>query len=826
MVLLVHRELQHYDTQTYRLTRQGAAPPERELTLQRSKPFGAAVAGVTADERCVTLLTVRDAAGLASYVVTPSGVGASHVVNALASAVGATATPVETLPDLDKTPEIGWLEARPYGSVSRDTQAGGDQTEVAILLSRIMRPGSWVAMTLRQPTRTELKRVRRWFGHRLHDPQTHYTNDGEAVVASIIAGADSHEEVAGLLAQLAAVIPGFDVETTVPKPFFGPSPRVIALLTTVALVAVGTTTHHWVDGLIAAAAALVAGVAVRLAPTHSRHTANALLDGLTTPQLPTPAQRALPPSAPSRKTKTVRTGGRSESGGQSSTTTESKVIEHPGGYPLARSAFLFAPSMVVGVVSPHAGMAASGLADLADRSAPEALLFDIGPVVGFARSGDGEDQPVHLDAAELFAGVAMYGIPGSGKTVAVQNLWAWNTLERVRPSGKPGHPGADNTLIAFENKGEGAATYQQWSESLGDHTVLVEVGDPASPAIDIGDPKLPAADRAQFIVSAMIYAFGEDAIGDRSAEVLSTVIPVALLCPPEVAKTTASSTAGPVSFISIAHILLGGRGDEAGVALNAAMAAYHAKMDDFDPHRHDLGLAFQSLEPLYGPKVTPSQRRTLAESSRNKIQLLNSVPHWWDPHRPRGTWGDILANRTSVIFNAGVTKKGAPVDERLTDVLAGMSAFALRDAIRQHCSGWLARGRSVTIFSDELALLVKSSAEVIEWLRDAGRSYGVRLVLATQRPEQLSANVRSALRGFGSTLWFQQSDPAIVQEAVSQLCLGGAEWSSADIGNLAKFHAILRATSAGRVQPPVHIRMAFWESTEAFIAGQSGSQCQ
>lgn len=823
MVSLVRHELQHHDTQTYRLTLQGAAPPERELALQRAKPFGAAVAGVTSETGCVTLLTVRDATGLASYVVTPSGVGSNHVVNALASAVGASATPVETLPDLGAAQETGWLEARPDGTVSRDTQAGGDQTEVAILLSRIMRPGSWVAMTLRKPTRTELKRVRRWFGHRLHEPQTHYTNDGDAVVASIMAGADSHEEVASLLAQLAAVIPGFDVETTVPKPFFGPSPRVIALLTAVALVAVGIATHHWVDGLAAAAAAMIAGGIIRLAPTHTRRTADALLDGLAALRLPTPATRTLPPSAPSRKTKTIQSGGRSGSSGQSSTMSESKVIERPGGYPLARSAFLFAPSMVVGVVSPHAGMATSGLADLADRSAPEALLADIGPVVGFARSGDGEDQPVHLDAAEMFSGVAMYGIPGSGKTVAVQNLWAWNTLERVRPSGKPGHPGTDNTLIAFENKGEGATAYEQWSRSLGDRTVLVEVGDPDSPAIDIGDPNSPPLDRAQFIVSSMIYAFGQDAIGDRSAEVLSMVIPAALLCPPEIAQATASITAGPVSFMSIAHILLCGRGDEAGVALNAAMAAYHAKMDDFDPNKRELGLVIQSLEPLYGPKVTPAQRRTLSESSRNKINLLTSVPHWWDPRRPRGTWGDILANRTSVIFNAGITQKGTLVDERLTDVLAGMSAFALRDAIQRNCSGWLAKGRSVTIFSDELALLVKSSAEVIEWFRDAGRSYGVRLVLATQRPEQLSANVRAALRGFGTTLWFQQSDPAIVQEAVAQLSLGGAEWSGADIGNLAKFHAILRATSAGRVQPPVPIRMAFWESAEAFVAGQRRS---
>jgi len=816
MVTLVEERQHQLVTQTFRLTRQGAAPPERDLALQRSKPFGAAVAGSAG---CVTLLTVCDATGLASYVTTPVGVGSNHVVNALASAVGASVTPIDTLPDLGAAQEIGWLEARPGGSVSRDTQAGGDQTEVAILLSRIMRPGSWVAMTLRQPTRTELKRTRRWFAHRLHDPQTHYTNDGDAVIASIMAGADSHVEVTNLLAQLAAVIPGFDVETSVPKPFFGLPPRVTALLAIVVLVAVGIGSHHWMDGVIAAVATAVIGAISRIAPTQARRRSSELLAGLDALQLPAPPTRTLPPSAPSRKTKTIQSGGRSGSGGQSSTMSESRVIERPGGYPLARSAFLLAPSMVVGVVSPHAGMA-SGLADLAERSAPEALLSDIGPVVGFARSNSGDDQVVHLDAAELYSGVAMYGIPGSGKTVAVQNLWAWNTLERTRPSLKPDHPGAHNTLIAFENKGEGAVAYERWALALGDRPVLVEVGDPNSPAIDIGDPASPPLDRAQFIVSSMIYAFGQDAIGDRSAEVLSTVIPAALLCPPEIAQATADITMGPVSYMTIAHILLGGRGDEAGIALDTALSAYHAKMNDFDPYKRELGLAIQSLEPLYGPRVTPAQRRTLSESSRNKINLLVSVPHWWDPNRPRGTWGDILTNHTSVIFNAGITRDGTLVDERLTDVLAGMSAFALRDAIQRHCSGWMAKGKSVTIFSDELALLVKSSAEVIEWFRDAGRSYGVRLVLATQRPEQLSANVRSALRGFGTTLWFQQSDPIIVAEAVAQLSLGGAEWTSADIGNLAKYHAILRTTSAGRVQSPVPIKMAFWESPEAFVASQ------
>ncbi|MHB8318107.1 MAG: type IV secretory system conjugative DNA transfer family protein [Acidimicrobiales bacterium] len=761
----------------------------------------------------MTLLTVRDATGIASYVITPVGISADHVVSTLASAVGASAAPVEGVPGIADVAEIGWLEERSTGSVSRDTQSGGDQTEIAILLSRIMRPGTWVAMTLRAPKRSEVRHVRRWFAHRLHDPQTHYSNDGDAVVASVFAGASSHEEVAGLLAQLAAVIPGFDVDTTVPKHHSSLSLRVVALVAIVALVATGIGSHRWLYGLIAAAVICVVGQLSRVIPTRARRTYDALFAGLDTQHFPPPPSRTLPPSAPSRKTQTVQTGT-----SQSGTTSQTKVVERPGSYPLARSAFLFAPSMLVGVISPHVGTAA-GLANLADRPAPEALLGDIGPVVGYAKSSVGE-QSVHLDAAELYSGVVMFGIPGSGKTVAVQNLWAWHSLAKARPQNRPEYPSRQSTLIAFESKGEGATAYERWAQTLGGNPILVEVGDSNSPAIDIGDPSAPPLDRAQFIVSAMIYAFGQDAIGDRSAEVLSMVIPAALLCPPEIAKSTAEITIGPVSFMTIAHILLCGRGDEAGVALDAELSNYQAKMNDFDPYKRELGLALQSLEPLYGPKVTPAQRRTLSESSRNKINLLISVPHWWDPNRPRGTWGDILNNHASVIFNAGITRSGSLVDERLTDVLAGMSAFSLRDAIQRNCSGWLASNKSVTIFSDELALLVKSSAEVIEWCRDAGRSYGVRLVLATQRPEQLATNVRSALRGFGTTLWFQQSDPAIVAEAVSQLSLGGEEWTNSDIGNLAEYHAILRATAAGRVQPPVPIRMAYWTSPQEFIEAQ------
>jgi hypothetical protein len=820
------------ETQFYRLVRSGAEPPEMALAVQRSKPFGAAVDESTSRGGCVTLVTTQHEGGPVSYVGVQRATGTpitNHVVTSLSSAVGATAEESECPAELSSTPEVGWLIADPRETASRDTQAGNDANEVAILLAQIMRPGDWVAITLRSPTKSEVRRSRRWILHRIKGDESsvHYSNTGEPIVGSVMAGARSHQEVASILSQLAAAIPGFDIETRTPKVPSGIPTRLAVLLTAVSLVGAAVFSSKWFYGVAAAVAVLVAWFATNGYLGQAREM-SAALTSVGGGVLPNPPKRKSPPRKPSTKTQTFEKGNRQANltaGGSGvnhsrKTTQQTRTIDRPGGYPLADASFLFAPSMVIGMVSPHAGTA-SGMANTASRSVPQSLLENIGPVVGYV--GDSREVSVHLDAGELYSGVVMFGIPGSGKTVAIQNLWAWNTLERVRPSGRPSMPGRRNSLIAFESKGEGANEYHRWSTQLGDSSILVEVGNPASPAIDFMDPSMTPIDRANFFISAMIYAFGPDAIGDRSSEVLAMVLPAAVLCPPQVAAATVGLTGEPVSFISIAHTLLGGMGDEAGVAVDTGLSEYLAAMDDFDPAKRDLAVALRSLDPLYGPKVTPTQRRALSESSRNKIHLLSSVPHWWAPTRPRGTWSEVLENHRSVVFNSGITTSGVLVDERLSAVISAMSAFALRDAIQRTCSGWLQQQRSVTVFSDELALLVKSSADVIEWLRDAGRSYGVRLMLASQRPAQLPEAVRSTLRGFGTTLWFQQSDPQVIAEAVAQLSIGGTPWSSADIGNLSRYQAILRATASGRVQTPVPVQMAYWgDDVAEFVRSQSG----
>jgi hypothetical protein len=722
-----------------------------------------------------------------SFAVTNQGGAGGHVITSLTSALGAQSEPADSLPDLSSTPSVGWLVAAPTEYASRDTQAGGDPSEVALLLSHILEPGNWVAISLRPPTRNEMRVTRRWFHHRLDGAVTHYSNDGESLVASIYAGASSPDDVSNLLHQLSSAIPGFDIDTVIRTNRTPPVDLILYGLGLGAWLAGGIETHHWLLSSLAGSVVALAGFVAGKGwiPTGAKRLEAQLAGG----QFPSPARRTIPPRRPRRS--------RPVANGRERPATD-------GDYPLARTTFLMGPAMVIGLVSPHAGTA-SDVASTQIRSAPAALLDDIGPVVGF-----GGDTPVHIDAAEAFGGVSAMGIPDSGKSVLVSNLWAWNCLERVAPSGRPDRPGARNTLIAFENKGEGAATYQQWSDRVGDTATLVELGNPDTPAIDMLDIPGSATQRASFFIAAMTYAFGADQIQGRSFEALSATLTAAFACPPMVAATATSVIPGEVSPVGLAHILLGGMGDEVGVALAGDIGSHAEHMDPTDPTYDELAQAVRLLAPFYGEKVTPAQRRTITESARNKMLVLVLEKSWWSPGRRKLNWADILEGHQAVIFNSGVTQTGAITDERLANVISAMLAYSLREAIMRTCSGWKDAGRSVSIFSDELSLLAKTSAEVVDWLRNQGRSYGVRLVFATQSPEQLLPLVRSALRGFATVFWFQQSDPQVIDEALAQLTIGGGDWSKSDIGNLEKFHAILRATAGGRLQPPVPIRMGWW----------------
>ena len=75
-------------------------------------------------------------------------------------------------------------------------------------------------------------------------------------------------------------------------------------------------------------------------------------------------------------------------------------------------------------------------------------------------------------------------------------------------------------------------------------------------------------------------------------------------------------------------------------------------------------------------------------------------------------------------------------------------------------------------------------------------------MFATQTPETLTPEVRRTFLGFGTLVMFRQEERNTVNELVGDLTLSGEGWTSADIVNLPRFHAIVRATAGGRRQEP------------------------
>jgi hypothetical protein len=144
----------------------------------------------------------------------------------------------------------------------------------------------------------------------------------------------------------------------------------------------------------------------------------------------------------------------------------------------------------------------------------------------------------------------------------------------------------------------------------------------------------------------------------------------------------------------------------------------------------------------------------------------------------------------------------------------------VQTAIKQNCSGWEEQERYVSIFADEIGVLAKSSSEVIQWLREQGRAYGVRPFIAAQWPDQLPPKVRAAFMSFATMFWFQQSDHEVIADGVGRLSVNGGEWSPSDIANLAKYQAIMHATADGKLRFPTTVRMAYWTDPESFAKDQ------
>lgn len=774
------------------MTRAGGMELNPANYISRATAFASA-AGQVGD---VTLLIVRSADGIAGYLVTHDRAGAEAAAMHLAHAVAARADEVEEVPDLSAARTIGWLAYRDGSGVNRETQSGVDPSEAARRLAVAMLPGQWVAVSLRPPSQAEKRRHRRWLVARMATANpTHHSVTTGVVVAGVRAGGGSRSEVSALLAQVAASMPGFDVDTV--SKAAHPAAAVWAWLGAGWAAWLGLWLGPWHlmwQGV--AAGSVLTGVAVLLAlgvlPVPGSKLAAQAVSGL----LPAPAKRLLPPRRPRKK--------KLESG---------EVDQLPGDYPLVADGFMVAPNVIAGLVAPGAG-ALSGTSATTERPTPAALRAPIGPLIG-----TGPDRaPVFLSAADGWAGTFLSGRAGSGKSQLVRSMFAWNALERVAPSGVAGCPGRSNALVAFESKGDGAEQYEAWASALGDRVLVVDVADPGSPAIDLTAVPGTVADKASFFTNAMVYAFEHGAIQDRSFTTLVQVFTAALALVehPEVAAVVGGVNPQS-SFMGFAHLLLAGRGDETGAALAGAVMSEAVRLEGAGTPDVSLSLARDALAPLFQGK-SEAARRQFLEAPGNKVAQLLALDHWWGPARPKTTWHQVITEHRAVVVNTGVTRSGLVVDDRLSGQMSSLLMFALRDAIMRYCNRWAEQGRWVSIFADELSLLAGSSPEVITWLRNQGRSYGVRATLATQYPEQLDDKVRLAVNGFGTVVAFAQDNARVADELSRDLAADGTDWSAADVVNLPPFTSIVRSTVGQQRQPAFTMRVGNFEADRAGFA--------
>ena len=812
----------------YRMTRQAGESSNPELFSQRAGSFSSKA---TSGHGGAVLIVVRTSSGVESYAGFDSSGKQANAHTSLAHAVGAK-TESDVLPrEVSESNSIAFAQYKPSG-FSRETQNGLDPFEVARVIALALPVGGWVGVSFRAPSKREKRQYTPWLRHRMGTQSpVHHSVSSNAVVASFWAGGSSFAEAESILTQLAAELPGFDLDIKAVR-FSGHKSSVGKLALGLALLG-GWLTLPGLDTEILGAidiGMVMATLGVLLVVYGVGQLANFLPNvvkqfrsELNKGALPRPQRRTAKPKPPRKERYESKRVKDSEG---NSTVQQKHITEFEGEYPLAKSVFMVGGNVIAGLISPHTDGQSGNVASR-ERSTPAALTAtNIGPYIG-----DSENDHVRLNAADMRYGIVVFGRPNGGKSVLIRSLWAWHIHERLAPCGKLGFPGKQNTLVAFESKGDGAEKYLSWSKALGDQADLVDVMNPYTLGIDLFDVPGTVADRANFFVDAMRYAFGDSQIQFRSSETLNSVLTAALAIGPEVIdialedhEVSRRSVVHGATPIHYAHILLGGASDREAVALWNGLQTLSVRMRERGTPSLDLDLAVDALSPLFKGR-SESYRAKFFEAPRSKIAELGTLKYWWSARRKKTSWTDIILNHRAVVINTGATsfmnqRSGEQVSIVLTEMqnklISSMLFFGMRNAIMRHCSRWYDENRNITFFSDELALIAGENPEILMWFRDQGRSFGVRPVLATQRPDQVSEKLMNNLMTYLTKISFAQVDKKTAKYFADNITNDSSSnsndiWTDQDLMHLKPYHVVLVTHVDEQLQSPLVLRLPNFE---------------
>ncbi|GAA1490963.1 hypothetical protein [Brachybacterium sacelli] len=784
-----------------RVKRASGGQNSPELVATRMRSFASSLSPRTA----ATFLAVMTDEGLENYLVTPDTDSMNKAAMSAAHAVTGRLSYVDELPELDRADEVRHLFYRPGGTRSSTTQAGRDPFSMAASLAD-MPVGSWVAITMRAPRRGlilhEDRLWDRWIKGRIVGG-THHSLEPNGVIAHVAAASTSRSGVDSLLRQVAGDMHGFDLETRsvrFPRPwviaqflatsllFLGAGIGLRLLAPTLAAVLppalVGTVSTAVMLAAFLPVLALLAYVAWGL--RYERR----FRDG----RFPLPrrrwALRTRPPTQSNDQGLAESAENFLPSGGAK------RQEKEPGDYPLNRGSFKLGALLPVGALAPASG-SASGTSETGDRHAPAPLLRRIGPVIGLDAIG----RMVRLSASDLWAGIAVFGKPRSGKSYLLRSLFAFLMMdqqplleqEAESPEQAQSKLGDRGAIFAFESKsGKDAAEYQAWARTLGSKKVHVfDLADPDGARIDMFSDGSDTRDSAAKLVEKMIYHWGSDSIGAASAKTLRGVFTTALGAPARVLTEAiethpeeAPSPAPVATPMAIAHALLGAYGDEFGQHLAETI---RRRLSDVKKGRYEgdveqLEIAVGGLSELYGASVKSASRAALQKAPSSKVEVLMLAPHWWRSDGRVTTIEEILRRHLRVVINSGATSTltGASRDNlrlpaTVGDALSGMILYSLKEAIQDVCAGWEERGRYVAIICDELARVARNSPDVIEWTRMQGRAFGVIPIYATQEPEQLVEDVRRTMFSLSTVVSYAQENENVAAQIARDFSGGATE---------------------------------------------------
>ena len=787
--------MKHLQARVFKFTRSGSplidpvAFANRAMSEMSAVPEGA------------VFVTRRTDAGLEHLLVTDDTPNQEGVAFNIAHAIHAHVEELDETPDLSEVQAVARLEWSSSSHLAQSTQAGAEVTTVAEVMGASLRPGEWVAMVVRRPSKSEISDQSTWIrsGHNLG---THQSLTAGARVASVWAGG-SKESATVNVQRLVSAMAGFGVQA---------SPRVVS----------GLTMHR--KTVIAAAVTTLCGAAaVFLAdklPFKSEFGVHlygwgALVFGLLLFAFIVSDVRGIAtyiPAGPYRKLRTMLAWGRLPVAGKRLRRAErpkpSRVDKESGeilpategGYPLADDAFMVAPHFPFMVIAPHAG-AFSGTGSTMQREVPNTLRSaQIGPEVGVGSGG----VKAYLSWQDMWSGVFLIGQAGSGKTALME--WLWGETCRMKVGGQRVTP------IFIDTKGDGQASEQAraWAQAHQVQAGEFHIVDPeAAYAIDLFPQTGSPRQQAGRIVDAFVYLYGEVSVGARSIDTLTRIFTAAAVVTPTIVLGIPGGGAGGLmvepdrSVFYYANILLGGSGDAAGKALAEQIMVAASQPDASE----ELREVKQTLLPIYDAQLTPAKRRELFDAPRNKVSALLGMEHWWSAPQ-KVSWRALLEAHHPVVINTGTAPNGAqPADARITADMSALLLYSLQAAIREHCGGWQAQGRSVRVFADEVKAVAAVSPEVISWMRSDGRSFGVEAVFATQFPNQLAPAVKEAVMAFGTLIAFAQNDETTVRQIVQNLSLDGSSWESGDVVSLPQYHAIVRTVLQQTRQPSFTIQV-------------------